>query len=68
MHITNLERWKEIEDKTAEYEYRKMMGLDCVHVTPKQRKINYLVSKYGWEEKKLNKLKSKQLGAIMMKN
>jgi hypothetical protein len=60
--------FKELDDIKAEEEYKKIMGLNCVHITQKQRKINYLVSKYRWDEKELNKLKSKQLGAIIYKN
>jgi len=46
-------------------EYLKFIEPKFEEVSPKERKIKYLVSLKGWKESELKKLKKSQLNAII---
>lgn len=53
-------------DESIKQDYERMFGY-CKPITPKERKCEYLSRLKGWDNKELLKLKSNQLGAIVLK-
>lgn len=47
--------------------YYKTFVDNGIRISPKQAKINFLSAKYGWNERNLARLTSKQLSAIRFK-
>jgi len=66
-HITKKKRWKFWKDKISEIEYRKIMGLDFIFVTSKDRKIKLAIALKGKDKKYWSKMKSKNLSGMLKK-
>ena len=67
-HITKTKRWADWKDKIQEIEYRRIMGLDFILVTPKEKKIKLAIALKGKDKKYWNKMTSRQLGGMLYKN
>ncbi len=65
-HISKFKRFKDWKDKISEIEYRKIMGLDFIFVTPKERKLLTLSALTERDKKYWDKLSSKQLGKVLL--
>ena len=56
-----------LTDEQAKIEYRKIMGLDFIIVTPKEKKIKLAIALKGKDKKYWNKMTSKSLGGMLKK-
>jgi len=47
IHIVKTKRWSYWQDKLSEQVYRLIFGLDCIHITPKERLAQLAHKKLG---------------------